>query len=124
MQAGYDSGKELFSRNTIPDAIFASTVLMGIGVLRAASEMGIDIPESVRVVSMHDSEIANFLIPSLTTVNMPTAEMGAEAVDLLLRIIEGGAANHLIVDTVPHLVVRESSVAINYRNAVPSPRIG
>ena len=124
MQAGYDSGKELFSRNTIPDAIFASTVLMGIGVLRAASEMGIDIPESVRVVSMHDSEIANFLIPSLTTVNMPTAEMGAEAVDLLLRIIEGGAANHLIVDTVPHLVVRESSVAINYRNAVTSPKNG
>lgn len=120
MQAGYDSGKELFSRKNPPDAIFASTVLMGIGVLRAASEMGINIPESVRVVSMHDSEIANFLIPSLTTVNMPTAEMGAEAVDLLLRVIEGGVADHLIVDTVPHLVVRESSVSINYRNAVPS----
>ncbi|TRZ86343.1 MAG: LacI family transcriptional regulator [Streptomycetaceae bacterium] len=110
MEAGRKAGIELLSKKTMPDAVFASTIMMGIGFLRAAHELGVAIPDQVRVVAMHDSDIANFLTPSLSTMHLPTVEMGSQSVDLLLRIIGGGSGSHLIVDTPPALIVRESSL--------------
>lgn len=110
MNAGREAGINLLSRKIKPDAVYASTIMMGIGFLRAAYELGVKIPKDVRVVAMHDSDIANYLAPRLTTVHMPTTEMGSQAVDLLLRLIGGGSPSHLIVDTSPILVVRDSSL--------------
>jgi len=109
MRAGYEAGLKLLQRKNPPDGIFASTIMMGIGLLRAAYELNISIPHSLQVVAMHDSDVANFLTPSLTTVHMPTIEMGSQSVDLLLRVIDGASASHLIVDIDPYLVVRQSS---------------
>lgn len=117
MQDGYKAGIELFSRKVRPDTIFASTILMGIGLLRAAYELGVEIPEKIKVVAMHDSEIADFLSPTLTTVSMPTVEMGVQSVDLLLKLLEGAPPSHLSVDTAPTLVVRESSTKRNRYDA-------
>jgi LacI family transcriptional regulator len=109
MRAGYEAGLKLLQRKNPPDGIFASTIMMGIGLLRAAYELNVPVPHSLQVVAMHDSDVANFLIPSLTTVHMPTIEMGSQSVDLLLRVIEGASVSHLIVDIDPYLVVRQSS---------------
>ena len=110
MEAGREAGLNLLSRKIKPDAVYASTIMMGIGFLRAAYELGVKIPQDVRVVAMHDSDIANYLAPRLTTVHMPTDEMGSQAVDLLLRLIAGGSPSHLIVDTSPTLIIRDSSL--------------
>jgi LacI family transcriptional regulator len=109
MEDGRKVGIELLSKKVLPDAVFTSTIMMGIGFLRAAQELSIKIPEDVRVVALHDSPIANYLTPSLTTVNLPTVEMGAQAVDLLVGIMNGGPPAHLVVSDLPTLTIRESS---------------
>jgi LacI family transcriptional regulator len=109
MEAGRKAGLELLTKKARPDVVFVSTIMMGIGFIRAAHELGIRIPNEVRVAALHDSDIANYLTPSLTTIHLPTVEMGSQSVDLLLRIIGGGMPGHLIVDTPPILVVRDSS---------------
>lgn len=109
MEDGRKIGVELLSKKVLPDAIFTSTIMMGIGFLRAAHELSVKIPEDIRVVAMHDSSIANYLTPSLTTVNLPTIEMGIQAVDLLVRIMTGGSPSNLVVSDLPTLSIRESS---------------
>lgn len=109
MEAGRKAGLELLTKKTRPDVVFVSTIMMGIGFIRAAHELGIQIPNEVRVAALHDSDIANYLTPSLTTIHLPTVEMGSQSVDLLLRIIGGGMPGHLIVDTPPVLVERDST---------------
>lgn len=109
MEAGRKAGLELLSKKSRPDVVFVSTIMMGIGFMRAAHELGVKIPNEIRVAALHDSDIANYLTPSLTTIKLPTVEMGSQSVDLLLRIISGGMPGHLIVDTPPVLVARDSS---------------
>jgi len=109
MEAGRKAGLELLSKKSRPDVVFVSTIMMGIGFMRAAHELGVKIPNEIRVAALHDSDIANYLTPSLTTIQLPTVEMGSQSVDLLLRIISGGMPGHLIVDTPPVLVARDSS---------------
>lgn len=109
MSAGYEAGLEMFKQRQIPDGIFASTIMMGIGILRAASECGIAIPNQTRILAMHDSDIADFTFPSLSTIKMPTDEMGAQSVELLIKLVNGGDPGHIVVEKKPQLIVRESS---------------
>lgn len=109
MNAGLQAAEKILRKSPKPDAIFASTIMMGIGALRAAAKLHIPIPRNLKIVSMHDSGIANFLTPTLSTVDMPTKEMGIQAVDLLLRSIAGDRPASVIVNTEPRLIVRESS---------------
>jgi LacI family transcriptional regulator len=110
LSAGYEAGLKIFRQRRIPDGIFASTIMMGIGILRAASEIGIGVPNQTRIVAMHDSDIAKYITPTLTTIKMPTDEMGAQSVDLLLRLFDGGKPSHIVVENSPQLIIRESSV--------------
>ena len=71
--------------------------------------MSIKIPEDLRVVALHDSSIANYLTPSLSTVNLPSTAMGAQAVDLLVSMMSGGSPRNMVVSDLPTLTIRESS---------------
>ena len=106
---GYHGAQELLRKSTRPTAIFASTLAVGIGVLRAAREMAIDVPHKLSVVALHDAEIADYLAPPLTTVVMPSEKMGAYAVDLLVSMIGGGAPRQVFIKDTPTLVVRSST---------------
>jgi LacI family transcriptional regulator len=109
MEDGRKIGLEILSKKVLPDAVFTSTIMMGIGFLRAAHELSVKIPEDLRLVALHDSSIANYLTPSLTTVTLPTIEMGMQAVDLLVKIMNGGSPSNLVVSDLPALTIRESS---------------
>jgi DNA-binding LacI/PurR family transcriptional regulator len=63
--------------------------MMAIGVLSALWQTGRRVPADVAVVSCDDIPFAEYLTPPLTTVRVPLAETGRQAVDLLLRSIAG-----------------------------------
>lgn len=108
-EAGYLAARELLARPDPPTAIFASTFLMGIGVLRAAREARIPVPRRLSVVALHDSDLGDYLDPPLTAIAMPSWQMGAAAVDLLVDVLGGGAPRHVVVPDAPVLVRRASS---------------
>ena len=106
----------MLSLPNAPTAIFASNDLMAIGVLRAATELGLRIPDDLALVGYDDIELSSYTNPPLTTIKQPTAEMGLTALKFLLgRITEPQSVRQNAVLPVS-LVVRGSCGAKIKRN--------
>jgi DNA-binding LacI/PurR family transcriptional regulator len=67
-----------------PTAVVASTDVLAIGALHAASGAGVQVPDRLSVSGFDDLPVAAFSVPSLTTVRMPVLEMVARAVTMAL----------------------------------------
>jgi LacI family transcriptional regulator len=94
--------------------VLAANDKIACGVMRAAEDAGISIPDQLRVVGFNDSYISRIARPGLSTVSLPMAEMGATAVRLLVRRLENRSADVLCTRLPTKLVVRESSTAKNF----------
>jgi LacI family transcriptional regulator, galactose operon repressor len=79
----------LLERSPNITAIFVHSDMMALGVLSALSRAGRRVPQDVAVVSCDDIPFAEYMTPPLTTIRVPLAETGRQAVDLLLRSIAG-----------------------------------
>lgn len=85
---GYQAAQNLLRLNLRPTAIFAMTDVTAVGVMHAAAEAGLKIPDDLSVVGYDDLPIAAYMIPPLTTVAQPFIEMAETAVDLLFKQID------------------------------------
>ncbi len=94
-----------------PTALFVGNVRAAIGAMAAARRLGLRIPDDVSVVGFHDAPFAGYLDPPLTTVRLPLVEMGRQAVDHLLALLNGDPVEDSMVGTPPELVVRASAAA-------------
>ena len=92
-------------------AIYATSDTTALGLMQAAFRAGIPIPDRLSIVGFDDIDVAAFTIPPLTTVSQHGAEMGREAVELLMELLEVGPAGDGVEDRVivPTLVVRGST---------------
>ena len=85
----YASGKTqteaLLKLPSPPTAIFAMNDLMAAGSISAIQAMGMKIPKDIAIAGFDNREIASYLQPPLTTVALPTPEIGMKAA---LRIID------------------------------------
>jgi DNA-binding LacI/PurR family transcriptional regulator len=91
-----------------PTAIVASTDVLAIGALHAASRMGLHVPGEISIVGFDDLPMAEYTTPALTTVCMPIAEMAAAGVKAAIDEGEDREATTLQI-LKPTVVVRESS---------------
>lgn len=64
----------------LPEAMFAASDLIAIGAMNALKENGIEVPDQVRMLGFDDSPMASFVTPGLTTIGVPTYEIGVVAV--------------------------------------------
>jgi LacI family transcriptional regulator len=106
---GYAAAVQLFEDEPETTGVFVANVLLAFGVIRAAADRALRVPEDVSVVALHDFPIAEYFTPPLTTVAMPLVELGAAAVDMLLECIDGKPGRSLMLDVEPRLVVRSST---------------
>jgi DNA-binding LacI/PurR family transcriptional regulator len=67
-----------------PTAILTATDILAAGALHAAYERGVAVPHDLSIVGFDDIPIAAVMVPSLTTVKMPIAEMVAAGADLAI----------------------------------------
>ncbi len=112
-ESGLDSAKQLLSRSPRPTAILANNDQMAAGVIRAAFDIGIKVPEELSVSGFDDNIIASRIIPSLTTMRRPVQEISRLATKKLIQNIkpEPNASNKKITVT-PYLVTRESTTYV------------
>lgn len=82
-----------------PDAIFAANDLMAQGAIYAIQDAGLNVPRDIAVVGHDDREFAQVVRPALSTVRLPTYEMGRAAAQMIRRRLESGR-------TVPAQLVR------------------
>ncbi len=76
-------------RDRLPRAFFASSDLMALAVLRVLSEMNVPVPARVAVIGLTNLEMSRYSNPPLSTVDIPTEEMGAAAARTLLQRLDG-----------------------------------
>ncbi|PZR52618.1 LacI family transcriptional regulator [Xylanimonas oleitrophica] len=109
VEAGYHAGLDLLSRPDRPTAIFAGSDMQALGVLRAARELGLDVPRDLSVVGYDDLPLAEWTAPALTTVRQPLHDMGVMATRMLLDLVDGQAQPVRRVNLSTELVVRGST---------------
>ena len=93
---GYEFSRELMTLPDPPTAIFCGNDLMALGCYDALKELGLSIPGDVAVIGYDSREIAQYVHPPLTTVLLPHYEMGVEAAECLIDIINGTPTPHRI----------------------------
>jgi len=86
-QDGYETGLELFNRRSCPTAIVALNDVLAIGLSRAAIERGMRIPQDISIAGFDNNDYTAYTNPPLTTVNVNAREIGAQAVQLVLKRI-------------------------------------
>ncbi|RYD87886.1 MAG: hypothetical protein EOP61_34705 [Sphingomonadales bacterium] len=71
------------------EAIFFGTDILASGAILRALELGLDIPRDIAIAGNGDLDFAEHMRPSLTTIHIPSYEMGLEAGRMLLRKLNG-----------------------------------
>ncbi|KUG53864.1 LacI family transcriptional regulator [Kocuria rosea subsp. polaris] len=112
---GYEAALEQLDRPDRPTALFCYNDRMAMGAYRAAAQLGLAIPQDLSVIGFDNQElIATGLHPGLTTMALPHYDMGAWAVETLIRLIDGHAEEKLLADRptlLPCPLVRRDSIA-------------
>ena len=104
---GYRAARQLF-RDIAPTAIFGANDLIALGVLRAAREAGLRMPEDLALAGFNDIPEAELI--GLTTVHVEQEEMGARAASLLIAQLEGDVIAERGIVLPAELVVRGSTM--------------
>ncbi|MEV8564360.1 LacI family DNA-binding transcriptional regulator [Streptomyces sp. NPDC051322] len=107
VEGGQAAAGELFDQGCT--GIVCGSDLMALGVVRAARERGLDVPDDISVVGFDDSQLIAFTNPPLTTVRQPVQAMAAAAVGALLEEIGGNPVQRTEFVFQPELVVRGST---------------
>ena len=115
LASGMAQAAELLDRprSEWPTALIAANDLIALGVLAAAREAGVSVPDELSVCGFDDIVYAAIAVPALTSVRQPVREIGVQAARLLLDRVEGraGPAQTRVVRT--KLVVRKSTRALS-----------
>lgn len=121
IESGCLLAKDLLQSPVRPDAIFAASNLITLGVLKALRELNVRVPEDVAVIGFDDMVWATELYSPLTTVAQPMYEVGREAARLLLHRKNHPAIPVRTITLQASLVVRESCGARLLRGGDTSP---
>jgi LacI family transcriptional regulator len=108
-ESGHAAAAALLELPEPPTAIFAFNDEMALGAMQLARERGLRLPRDLSIVGFDDLEKAAIVVPALTTVRQPLAEMGRVAVSLLTRLLDNQRVEGLNLELATRLVVREST---------------
>ena len=79
--------KSLLTGPNKPDAIFASIEKLALLTYAVCNDIGIKIPQNLKVISFSNLRTASLLNPSLTTITQPAFEMGEIAAKILFKYL-------------------------------------
>jgi LacI family transcriptional regulator len=115
--SGEELAYQLLDEQPRPTAIFAANNAIAMGVIDAASKLGLRIPQDLALVCFDDVPSISHLFPFLTVVVQPVYEMGVNAAKLLLTRLDAAAPldpRHVVLPT--RMIVRHSCGARLHKN--------
>jgi LacI family transcriptional regulator len=109
IEDGYQAALQLLKLPARPTALIVINDLLAVGAIRAARDLGLQVPKDLSLASYDDILIANYLVPRLTTVSKDPARLGREGVKLLLARIQEPDRPRQRVKIPARLIIREST---------------
>ena len=85
---GYNEAKALLGTADAPDAVFAFSTTILLGVLKAVKELGLAIPEDVALISFDNNRFLDYFDPAVTRIEQPLNAIGKLATDTIIKMIE------------------------------------
>lgn len=101
--------EQIVGQRPAVDAVFFCNDDLAQGALLAALRLGIAIPSRLAIAGFNDLPGSDQMLPSLTTVRTPRAQIGQAAADMLLALIRKGACSPPQIDLGFEVVVRGST---------------
>lgn len=98
---------ELLAQPHPPTAVFGYSDTQALGVLDAARDLGVAVPEQLSVIGFDDLDSAEHA--GLTTVRQPLFESGLLGADLLVRLLEGASLESSDI-ALEHTVIERTTV--------------
>ena len=92
--------------------VACSPPLRGLGAMLAFEDAGLHIPDDISIMGFDNIDMAQFVKPALTTISVPTWELGRLAVKVLMDRIETGRCYPLQVTLPFQLIERESCTSL------------
>jgi DNA-binding LacI/PurR family transcriptional regulator len=113
-QLSFQLGKQIFADlngRESPTAVYAASDSIAIGLLQAAYQLGIRVPDRISIVGFDNTDITPFTVPPLTTIDQSGVAMGRAVANLTLDMIEHDRQRSEVDDIIltPSLVVRQST---------------
>ncbi len=113
VSGGRSAGLKLLEMPAHPTAMICSSDVLAIGFIDSLFEAGFSVPEYMSVIGFDDINFTKYLKPKLTTIRQAKYEMGAKALELLLKRIKSKEES-------PEKIVLD--VALEDRETVAKPR--
>lgn len=110
LAGGQHAMRQILATDFRPTAIACVNDVMAIGVLRELRANGLSVPDDVSVTGFDNITLAEYASPSLTTADIPRAEIGRLIVDALIGRAKGGE-----ITIQPELIVRGSTARLSRR---------
>ena len=112
-ERGYEASyqamtQRIASGKPLPTAIQASNDVRAVGALAALLDQGVRVPEDVSLIGFDNVELSQFVRPGLTTVSQSSLNIGTQAAEMMLQMIQS-PREVLTGQLVPKLVVRQST---------------
>jgi LacI family transcriptional regulator len=106
---GQEMAKDLLENNPEITALFCHNDLIAVGALQACAEIGLRVPDDIAIIGYDDIRLAALVTPALTTLHIPRAEIGTQAMQMLLAQTEDESTKSKEIYLQPKLIVRASA---------------
>lgn len=90
VENGYREAMDVLGREDAPEAIFAFSTTILLGVIKAVKEHGLRIPDDVALISFDNNRFLDFFDPAITRIEQPVNTIGKLATDSIIKMVEGG----------------------------------
>jgi LacI family transcriptional regulator len=108
VKQGREAMRILLQNPLRPTAVICGNDVLALGALAQCQAAGVRVPEDISITGFDDLELSSHLIPALTTVHVPSAEMGKRAADhLVAQINHETTLLHTEVDI--ELMIRDTT---------------
>lgn len=110
IEAGEQAFREKWLESGTFTCVLCSSDILAFGVLAECRRLGVRVPDDLSIIGFDDLEFSARLDPPLTTIRVPSEEMGRLSADAILAALQDGAPVQRQVLNAP-LIVRASTAA-------------
>lgn len=108
LESGYNLMLKFIAMEHPPTAVFTANDEMAMGVVKAAKDHGLKVPEDLAVVGFDNISFSAIFEPALTTIAQPLFKMGQVSMQLLLQQIQGVQVSKIQHILESELIIRDS----------------